>query len=52
MPELNVTEKSPVWLAASPSQIKQLRAKVGELPGDEPTTPERDAPAIEPAKED
>jgi hypothetical protein len=40
-----------VWLAASPSQIKQLWARVGELLGDEPTTLERDALAIEPAKE-
>jgi hypothetical protein len=41
-----------VWLAASPTQIKQLWTKVGELLGDEPTTLERDALAIEPAKED
>ena len=40
-----------VWLAASPTQIKQLWTKVGELLGDEPTTLERDALAIEPAKE-
>ena len=41
-----------VWLAASPTQIKQLWTKVGELLGDEPTTLERDALAIEPARED
>ena len=41
-----------VRLAASPTQIKQLRTRVGELLGDEPTTLERDALAIEPAKED
>jgi hypothetical protein len=40
-----------VWLACSPTQIKQLWTRVGELLGDEPTTLERDAPAIEPAKE-
>ena len=52
MPGLTVTERSPVWLAASPSQIKQLLAEVGERLGDEPTTLERDASAIEPAKGD
>jgi hypothetical protein len=41
-----------VWLAASPTQIKQLWTKVGELLGDEPTTLERDALAIEPTKEE
>ena len=41
-----------IWLAASPSQIKQLWSRVGELLGDEPTALERDALAIEPAKED
>ena len=40
-----------VWLAASPSQIKQLWTRVGELLGDEPTALERDALAIEPAEE-
>ena len=40
-----------VWLAASPAQIKQLWTKVGELLGDEPTTLEREALAIEPPKE-
>ena len=40
-----------VWLACSPAQIKQLWTKVGELLGDEPTTLERDALAIEPARE-
>jgi hypothetical protein len=41
-----------VWLACSPAQIKQLWARVGELLGDEPTALEREALAIEPAKED
>jgi sulfite reductase alpha subunit-like flavoprotein len=40
-----------VWLACSPDQIKQLWTRVGELLGDEPTTLERQALAIEPAKE-
>ena len=40
-----------VWIAASPAQIKQLWARVAELLGDEPTALEREALAIEPAKE-
>jgi len=40
-----------IWLATSPAQIKQLWTRVGELLGDEPTTLEREALAIEPAKE-
>jgi hypothetical protein len=40
-----------IWLATSPTQIRQLWTKVGELLGDEPTTLEREALAIEPAKE-
>ena len=40
-----------VWLAGSPAQIKQLWTKVAELLGDEPTALEREALAIEPAKE-
>jgi hypothetical protein len=40
-----------VWLAISPAQIKQLWTRVGELLGDEPTTLEREALAIEPPKE-
>jgi hypothetical protein len=40
-----------VWLAASPAQIKQLWTKVSELLGDEPTTLEREALAIEAPKE-
>jgi hypothetical protein len=40
-----------IWLATSPTQIRQLWTKVGELLGDEPTTLERDALAIEPVKE-
>jgi hypothetical protein len=41
-----------IWLAVSPSQIKQLWTRVAELLGDEPTPLEREALAIEPAKED
>jgi hypothetical protein len=40
-----------VWLAASPSQIKQLWSKVSELLGDEPTPLEREALAITPPPE-
>jgi hypothetical protein len=40
-----------IWLATSPTQIRQLWARVGELLGDEPTTLEREALAIESAKE-
>ena len=40
-----------IWLAVSPTEIKQLWTRVGELLGDEPTTLEREALAIEPAKE-
>jgi hypothetical protein len=40
-----------IWLAVSPAQIKQLWTRVGQLLGDEPTTLEREALAIEPAKE-
>jgi hypothetical protein len=40
-----------VWPACSPTQIEQLWTRVGELLGDEPTTLEREALAIEPAKE-
>jgi hypothetical protein len=40
-----------VWLAVSPTQIRQLWTKVAELLGDEPTTLEREALAIEPPKE-
>jgi len=41
-----------VWLAASPSQIKQLWTKVGALLGDEPTALEAEALAIAPPEED
>ena len=41
-----------VWIATSPAHIKQLWCKVNELLGDEPTHLEREALAIEPAKED
>jgi hypothetical protein len=40
-----------VWLAISPGQIKQLWTRVAELLGDEPTTLEREALAIEAPKE-
>lgn len=40
-----------VWLSVSPTQIKQLWTQVGQLLGDEPTPLERQALAIEPAKE-
>jgi len=40
-----------VWLAASPSQIKQLWTKVGALLGDEPTALEAEALAIAPPEE-
>jgi hypothetical protein len=41
-----------VWLATSPSQIKQLWSNVAELLGDQPTSLEREALSIDPAKED
>jgi hypothetical protein len=41
-----------VWLAISPSEIKQLWLKVGALLGDEPTRLEREALAIAPGKEE
>jgi hypothetical protein len=41
-----------VWLAVSPTLIKQLWSIIGELLGDEPTPLEREALAIEPTKED
>jgi hypothetical protein len=41
-----------VWLATSPSQSKQLWSRVAELLGDQPTSLEREAPAIEPPRED
>ncbi|MBI2823143.1 MAG: hypothetical protein HYX69_00465 [Planctomycetia bacterium] len=37
-----------VWLATSPTQIRALWSKVGELLCDEPTQLQRDALAIEP----
>jgi hypothetical protein len=40
-----------VWIATSPAHIRQLWIKVNELLGDEPTHLEREALAIEPAKE-
>jgi len=39
-----------VWLACSPSQIRELWARVGTLLGDEPTGLEREALAIGPAE--
>ncbi len=41
-----------VWLAVSPAQIKQLWSRINDLLGDEPTQLEREALAIEPARED
>ena len=46
MPGLTVTEKSH-----GRERIAARIVKAVELLGDEPTTRERDAPAIEPAKE-
>ena len=40
-----------VWLIASSAQIKTLWSKVAALLGDEPTTLEREALAIEPITE-
>lgn len=40
-----------VWLASSPTQIKQLWAKVAALLSDEPSALEREALAIEPVGE-
>ena len=40
-----------VWLATSPAQVRALWTKVGELLGDVPTPLEREALAIEPARE-
>ena len=40
-----------VWLACSSAQIKTLWSRVGALLGDEPTTLEREALAIEPVTE-
>ena len=40
-----------VWLATSPSHVRTLWSRVGELLGDEPTQLEREALAIEPAGE-
>jgi len=41
-----------VWLAVSPTQIRQLWSKVGALLGDEPTALEAEVLAIDPPKED
>ena len=41
-----------IWLATSPSQVRELWTKVGELLGDEPTALEREALAIPPAGEE
>ena len=41
-----------VWLATSPSQVRQLWTKVSELLGDEPTQLEREALAIPPGGEE
>ena len=41
-----------IWLATSPSQIRQLWIKVAELLGEEPTRLEREALSIPPAGEE
>jgi hypothetical protein len=41
-----------VWLATSPTQVRELWARIGKLLGDEPTALEREALAIPPASEE
>jgi hypothetical protein len=41
-----------IWLATSPSQVRQLWTKVAELLDDEPTQLEREAMSIKPAGEE
>jgi hypothetical protein len=41
-----------VWLATSPSQVRELWTRIGKLLGDEPTALEREALAIPPAGEE
>ena len=41
-----------IWLATSPSQVRQLWTKVAELLGEEPTHLEREALSIPPAGEE
>ena len=41
-----------IWLATSPTQVRQLWQKVGELLGEEPTALEREALSIAPAGEE
>jgi hypothetical protein len=41
-----------VWLATSPTQVRRLWTRVGELLGDEPTQLEREALAIPPGGEE
>jgi len=41
-----------IWLATSPTQVRQLWTKVAELLGDEPTQLEREALSIPPAGEE
>jgi hypothetical protein len=41
-----------IWLATSPSQVRQLWTKVAELLGEEPTRLEREALSIPPAGEE
>jgi hypothetical protein len=41
-----------VWLACSPSQVRELWTRIGKLLGDEPTAMEREALAVSPAGEE
>jgi hypothetical protein len=41
-----------IWLATSPTQVRELWQKVGELLGEEPTALEREALSISPAGEE
>ena len=41
-----------VWLATSPTQVRELWTRIGKLLGDEPTALEREALAIAPADEE
>jgi hypothetical protein len=41
-----------VWLATSPTQVRELWTRIGKLLGDEPTALEREALAITPAGEE
>lgn len=41
-----------IWLATSPTQVRQLWTKVAELLGEEPTQLEREALPIRPSGEE